>query len=63
MLSNDLEEQGVIVQADFHVTRLTEPCDLWYQGSGTIVSDRNVGFGHAGRPSFAHRDPFRVIER
>lgn len=53
---------GVVGRTEFHTVRLTESKDLWYTGSGATLSDKNVGFGFPGRPSFGHRDLFHVIE-
>ena len=53
---------GLVSRTDFHVIRLSEGEDLWYQGAGATLSDRNVGFGFPGRPAFGERDLFRVIE-
>jgi hypothetical protein len=53
---------GLVWRTDFHNIRLTESGDLWYQGSGATVADRDVGFGFSGRPAFGHRDLLRVLE-
>ncbi|MGE4095845.1 MAG: hypothetical protein AB7G75_33950 [Candidatus Binatia bacterium] len=53
---------GVVWRTDFHNLRVTEPRDLWYQGAGATLSDRAVGFGFPGRPTFGHRNLFQVIE-
>ncbi len=47
---------------DFHNLRLTESRDLWYQGAGATLADRDVGFGFPGRPAFGRRDLFQVLE-
>jgi hypothetical protein len=53
---------GLVWRSDFHNIRLAESQDLWYTGAGATLRDRNVGFGYSGRPSFGHRDLFRVVE-
>ena len=53
---------GVVSRTDLHFIRVSEPHDLWYQGSGATVSDRDVGFGFPGRPTLGNRDFFRVLE-
>lgn len=53
---------GLVWRADFHNLRLSEPRDLWYQGAGATLNDRNVGFGFPGRPAFDEHDLFRVVE-
>lgn len=53
---------GLVWRTDFHNIRLSESRDLWYQGAGATLSDRNVGFGFPGRPAFGKRDLFRVVE-
>jgi hypothetical protein len=53
---------GLAWRSDFHNIRLSEGRDLWYQGAGATLADRNVGFGFPGRPAFGHRDLFRVLE-
>ncbi|MGH8006022.1 MAG: alginate export family protein [Candidatus Binatia bacterium] len=53
---------GFVWRSDFHNIRLTESRDLWYQGAGATLSDRNIGFGFPGRPAFGHRDLFQVAE-
>lgn len=53
---------GLVWRTDFHNIRLTESRDLWYQGAGATLNDRNVGFGYPGRPAFGERDLFRVVE-
>ncbi|HSD10887.1 MAG TPA: alginate export family protein [Candidatus Binatia bacterium] len=53
---------GLLSRTDFHNIRVTESKDLWYQGSGATVSDRDVGFGYSGRPANGHHDLMEVIE-
>ncbi len=53
---------GLVSRTDFHNIRVTEGRDLWYQGSGATLADRDVGFGYSGRPANGHRDLFQVIE-
>ncbi|MGH7823032.1 MAG: alginate export family protein, partial [Candidatus Binatia bacterium] len=53
---------GLVSRTDFHNIRLGEKRDLWYQGSGATLADRDVGFGYSGRPANGHRDLFQVIE-
>lgn len=53
---------GLVTRTEFHFIRLGEGKDLWYTGSGATLSDRNVGFGYPGRPSFGHRNLFQVFE-
>jgi len=53
---------GLVWRADFHNLRLSESRDLWYQGAGATLNDRNVGFGFPGRPAFGEHDLFRVVE-
>ena len=53
---------GLVSRTDFHNIRVTEARDLWYQGAGATLSDRNVGFGFPGRPAFGKRNLFQVIE-
>lgn len=53
---------GFSWRSDFHNIRLSESRDLWYQGAGATLSDRNIGFGFPGRPAFGHRDLFRIAE-
>ncbi len=53
---------GLSWRTDLHNLRLSESRDLWYQGSGATLEDRNVGFGFPGRPAFGHRDLFRMVE-
>ena len=49
-------------RTDFHYIRVSEKNDLWYQGAGATLEDRQVGFGFAGRPVFGRRDLFQIIE-
>jgi hypothetical protein len=53
---------GLVSRTDFHNIRITETRDLWYQGAGATISDRDVGFGFPGRPVFGKRNLFQVIE-
>jgi hypothetical protein len=53
---------GLVSRTDFHDLRLSEGRDLWYQGGGATVSDRDVGFGYSGRPGGGRTDLFRVVE-
>jgi hypothetical protein len=55
---------GLSTRTAFHNLRVTEPRDLWYQGSGATLrdSDRAIGFGFPGRPANGHRNLFQVIE-
>lgn len=55
---------GLSSRASFHNIRVTEGRDLWYQGSGATLADRNrpEGFGFPGRPANGRRDLFRVLE-
>ena len=54
--------QGLIWRTDFHDIRVTEKNDLWYQGAGATLEDRQPGFGYAGRPTFGKRTLFQIIE-
>lgn len=54
--------QGLIWRTDFHDIRVTEKNDLWYQGAGATLEDRQPGFGYAGRPTFGKRALFQIIE-
>jgi hypothetical protein len=53
---------GLVWRTDFHNIRVTEGGDLWYQGAGATIDNRNVGFGFPGRPVFGHQDLFRLVE-
>jgi len=53
---------GMTWRTDFHNIQVSETRDLWYQGAGATLSDRNVGFGFPGRPVFGRRELFRLIE-
>lgn len=53
---------GLIWRTDFHNIRVTEKNDLWYQGAGATLQDRQVGFGYVGRPAFGKRGLFQIIE-
>ena len=54
--------KGLVWRTDFHYIRVSEKNDLWYQGAGATLEDRQVGFGFAGRPVFGKRDLFQIIE-
>jgi hypothetical protein len=54
--------QGMTWRTDFHNIQVTETRDLWYQGAGATLSDRDVGFGFPGRPVFGKRELFRLLE-
>lgn len=54
--------KGLVWRTDFHNLRVSEDKDLWYQGAGATLQDRQAGFGYAGRPVFGKRDLFQVIE-
>lgn len=53
---------GLVSRTDFHNIRVVEARDLWYQGAGATLSNRNVGFGFPGRPVFRQRNLFQVVE-
>lgn len=53
---------GLVSRTDLHFVRVSEPHDLWYQGSGATLADRNIGFGFPGRPALGQRNLFRVLE-
>ncbi len=54
--------KGLIWRTDFHNIRVTEKNDLWYQGAGATLEDRQPGFGYVGRPAFGKRGLFQIIE-
>ncbi len=54
--------KGLVWRTDFHYIRVSEKNDLWYQGAGATLEDRQIGFGFAGRPVFGRRDLFQIIE-
>ena len=54
--------KGLIWRTDFHNIRVTEKNDLWYQGAGATLQDRQPGFGYVGRPAFGKRGLFQIIE-
>ena len=54
--------KGLIWRTDFHNIRVSEKNDLWYQGAGATLEDRQVGFGYVGRPAFGKRGLFQIIE-
>jgi hypothetical protein len=53
---------GVLSRTAFHDVRLNASKDLWYQGSGATVADRDVGFGYSGRPASGHHELMYVAE-
>jgi hypothetical protein len=55
---------GLAVRTAFHHLQVTEPRDLWYQGSGATLedADRAEGFGFSGRPANGQRTLFQVVE-
>lgn len=55
---------GLLARTTLHALRLTESRDLWYQGSGAILGNRNrpEGFGFTGRPANGQRELFTLIE-
>ena len=53
---------GLIWRTDFHNLRISEKNDLWYQGAGATLEDRQAGFGYVGRPTFGKRGLFQIIE-
>ncbi|MBI3302754.1 MAG: alginate export family protein [Deltaproteobacteria bacterium] len=53
---------GLVWRTDFHNLRVSKTRDLWYQGAGATLADRDVGFGFPGRPVASRRDLFRVLE-
>ena len=53
---------GLLSRTAFHDIRLNASQDLWYQGSGATVADRDVGFGYSGRPASGHHDLMYVVE-
>ncbi len=54
--------EGLVWRTDFHYIRVSEKNDLWYQGAGATLEDRQAGFGFVGRPTFGKRDLFQIIE-
>ena len=54
--------QALVWRTDFHAIRVSEEKDLWYQGSGATLADRNVGFGFPGRPAGGRNELLRIIE-
>ena len=54
--------KGLVWRTDFHYIRVSEKNDLWYQGAGATLGDRQGGFGFGGRPTFGKRDLFQIIE-
>ena len=54
--------KGLVWRTDFHYIRVSEKHDLWYQGAGATLEDRQIGFGFAGRPVFGQRDLLQIIE-
>lgn len=55
---------GLVSRTDYHYIRVTEPNDLWYQGSGATLGnrDRPEGFGYAGRPAGGHRALLQYLD-
>ena len=55
---------GLVSRTEFHNLRLTEANDLWYQGSGATIGDRNraEGFGYSGRPGNGFRELFSLLQ-
>jgi hypothetical protein len=55
---------GLSARTAFHNLRVTESSDLWYQGAGATLEDRNrpEGFGFPGRPANGNRNLFQVVE-
>ena len=54
--------KGLVWRTDFHYIRVSEKNDLWYQGAGATLEDRQAGFGFVGRPTLGKRDLFQIIE-
>ncbi len=54
--------EGLVWRTDFHYIQVSEKNDLWYQGAGATLEDRQAGFGFVGRPTFGKRDLFQIIE-
>ncbi len=54
--------KGLVWRTDFHNLRVSEDNDLWYQGAGATLEDRQAGFGYVGRPAFGKRNLFQLIE-
>jgi len=55
---------GLVSRTEVHNLRLTESADLWYQGAGATLGDRNrpEGFGYSGRPANGFRELFTVLQ-
>lgn len=55
---------GLSSRTSFHNLRVIESADLWYQGGGATLAnrDRADGFGYSGRPANGHHNLFQVIE-
>ncbi len=55
---------GLSARTEWHHLRLTEANDLWYQGAGATIGNRNrpEGFGYSGRPSNGFRELFSVVQ-
>jgi len=49
----------VTIRTDWHWLRVTEPCDLWYSGSG---AQNETVFGYAGSPTGGHRELAHVVD-
>ncbi len=54
--------KGLVWRTDFHNIRVSEDNDLWYQGAGATLENRQTGFGYVGRPVFGKHDLFQIIE-
>lgn len=53
---------GLVSRTDVHVVRLSEEKDLWYQGAGATLADRDVGFGFPGRPANGRNELLTIVE-
>lgn len=54
--------EELVWRTDFHCIRVSERNDLWYQGAGATLQDRQAGFGYVGRPAAGKRALFKIIE-
>lgn len=54
--------KGLFWRTDFHNIRVAEKNDLWYQGAGATLENRQAGFGYVGRPTLGNRSLFRIVE-